>query len=150
MKLNEMLSTDPSGVVRSQSTLSNVGTESSGQNKDSGFSDLLGRSEEDAITVRRTDSAGLELPDNPTSEQQLLTTGAMKIQRLPADASRKRTFLLRRTKSERRAEDPSPLTTTVERIKYKADIPISVIRAAQAKTRRFARLLIPDSADKMF
>jgi hypothetical protein len=156
-------------AVRSQSILSNVGTESSGQ-KDSGFSDLVGRSEEDinsSALIRRTDSATLLLLDHirSPSEQQMrngpdgenLNRSSSSLNNSndnnkttthsplmdDVESSRKRTFLLRRTKSERRSEHEGssahPPTAThphSERIKYKAEIPISVIRAAQAKTRR--------------
>jgi hypothetical protein len=62
-------------AVRSQSILSNVGTESSGQ-KDSGFSDLVARSEEDinsSALIRRTDSATLLLDFiRSPSEQEMM------------------------------------------------------------------------------
>jgi hypothetical protein len=62
-------------AVRSQSILSNAGTESSGQ-KDSGFSDLVARSEEDTNSlalIRRTDSATLLLDFiRSPSEQQMM------------------------------------------------------------------------------
>lgn len=141
LKLNELH--DPG---RSQSTLSNVGTESSGQ-KDSGFSDLVGRSEEDTMTVRPCTESPLrdeqadEDQDHP--DQQELSSPTNHVIRSSAadeESSRKRTFLLRRTKSERRAEDPNPCQVLTERIKYKADIPMSVIRAAQAKTRKYFNL----------
>jgi hypothetical protein len=156
-------------AVRSQSILSNVGTESSGQ-KDSGFSDLVGRSEEDinsSALIRRTDSATLLLLDHirsPSEQQMMNGPDGENLNRSSSslnnsndnnkttthsplmddvESSRKRTFLLRRTKSERRSEHEGssahPPTAThphSERIKYKAEIPISVIRAAQAKTRR--------------
>nr|CAH0106892.1 unnamed protein product [Daphnia galeata] len=156
VKSNEVV-TEP--ALRSQSILSNVGTESSGQ-KDSGFSDLVGRSEEDinsSAVIRRTDSATL-LDHIRSPEQQMNGPDGENLNRSSSslnnktmthsplmdevDSSRKRTFLLRRTKSERRSEhdglSPHPPTNPPsERIKYKAEIPISVIRAAQAKTRRY-------------
>ena len=156
VKSNEVV-TEP--ALRSQSILSNVGTESSGQ-KDSGFSDLVGRSEEDinsSAVIRRTDSATL-LDHIRSPEQQMNGPEGENLNRSSSslnnnktmthsplmdevESSRKRTFLLRRTKSERRSEhdglSPHPPTNPPsERIKYKAEIPISVIRAAQAKTRR--------------
>lgn len=153
IKLNQEIMAEPG---RSQSTLSNLGTESSGQ-KDSGFSDLLARSEEDTLrtaTVRRQhdyndDGDQIERPD--TNEELLpslnRSSTSLKNQSplMTADddeSNRKRTFLLRRTKSERRAENPTSsnqASATTERIKYKADIPISVIRAAQAKTRKYKK-----------
>ncbi|KAI9557765.1 hypothetical protein GHT06_014513 [Daphnia sinensis] len=174
VKLNEIVS---DLAVRSQSILSNVGTESSGQ-KDSGFSDLLGRSEEDtkanaSAVVRRTDSSTMldhirmspppssERPsndviqggDNLNQTRSNRSSGSLNNPTTThsplmddVESSRKRTFLLlRRTKSERHAEEnggssPNPPITTNaanERVKYKADIPISVVRDAQAKTRRY-------------
>lgn len=171
VKLNEIVC---DLAVRSQSILSNVGTESSGQ-KDSGFSDLLGRSEEDtkanaSAVVRRTDSAAMlehiRMSPPPSSDRlqddmiqgsnlneinSNRSSGSLNNQTTThsplmddVESSRKRTFLLlRRTKSERQAENdgssPNPPATTNanERVKYKAEIPISVVRAAQAKTRRY-------------
>ena len=151
VKSNEVV-TEP--ALRSQSILSNVGTESSGQ-KDSGFSDLVGRSEEDinsSAVIRRADSATL-LDHIRSPEQQMNGPEGENLNRSSSslnnnktmthsplmdevESSRKRTFLLRRTKSERRSEhdglSPHPPTNPPsEQIKYKA-----VIRAAQAKTRR--------------
>ena len=132
---------------------------SSGQ-KDSGFSDLVGRSEEDinsSAVIRRTDSATL-LDHIRSPEQQMNEPDGKNLNRSSSslnknntithsplmdevESSRKQTFLLRRTKSERRSEHDGlsphlPTNPPSERIKYKAEIPISVIHAAQAKTRR--------------
>lgn len=149
IKLNNQQETTQQGpeVVRSQSTLSNLGTETSSGQKDSGFSDLLARSEEDTLrtaTIRRHDytddqpeTADPSLPSLNRSSSSLKDQSPLMTADDNDESNRKRTFLLRRTKSERRAENQShQASATTERVKYKPDIPISVIRAAQAKTRK--------------
>lgn len=111
-----------------------------------------------SAVIRRTDSATL-LDHIRSPEQQMNEPDGENLNRSSSsvnnnktvthsplmdevESSRKQTFLLRRTKSERRSEhdglSPHPPTNPPsERIKYKAEIPISVIRAAQAKTRRY-------------
>lgn len=159
---------------RSQSTVSNVGTESSCQ-KDSGFSDLHVRSEEET-TLRQISETSLneEVPeelehpeveeveegeedeedeegeedaegeqvetvaeveaDAVSSRQSSKDVPARQTDREVSDGSR-RTFLLRRSKSERR--DEPDVAKPHEKLKLKADIPLSVIRATQTKTRKY-------------
>ena len=101
------------------------------------------RSEEDVIITRNESADPEGTTENPSSEYLLPNPERMSgrlndrfLVDAGIEANRKRTFLLQRTKSQWHA-DPLPLKTTSERIKYKADIPISVIRATKAKSKRF-------------
>lgn len=147
---------------RSQSIISNVGTESSGQ-KDSGFSDLHVRSEEES-TVRHINETPVTndadeipeelehpetIPEGEGSSVSSVRQESNESQESRAESSKdapaaqtdpelsaasKRTFLLRRSKSERK--DDVNVAKPRERVKLKPDIPLSVIQAAQTKTRK--------------
>ncbi len=122
-------------------------------------SDLVARSAEDinsSALIRRTNSAALLLDHirSPSEQQMMNGPDGENLNRSSSSFNNKTTThsplmdnvesSRKRTKSERRSEHEGssghPPTGThphSERIKYKAEIPISVIlRAAQAKTQR--------------
>jgi hypothetical protein len=105
--------------------------------------------------IRRTDSATLLLDfiRSPSEQQMMNGPDGENLNRSSSslkhktttqsplmddvESSRKRTKLERRSEHEGSSDHPPTATHAhSERIKYKAEIPISVIRAAQAKTRR--------------